>query len=312
MTIMLLFSFVMFGGGSCQVYDPNHTALLNRIEELENRLREKEQQLINKEERLTLLEYRASAKQELAAYADDRGQDNFTVENWGRIQRYVFDGVVAISIAVNKEMVDSALAAAKVRISGVVTGERASSFPSVFEEFEAEDFEGDFFENYTIIIISLNIGHIWDRRSRDLQLYTVFIEDGKINFLVEQVAESPMMQFQVVTFFVIISNDILDRYELGEVRIFPTYQSWTGGYWEDAIFVGKNCREWLGSARQNSIEHRAGRTRFISDTGWENTECWNIISSIGIFTTLTRGGLIQPQYGIYRLEDWPWNRPNNI
>jgi len=109
MALVMLFSFVMFGASSCEVYDPRLTEMQRRIEELEEAAR-------LQTERVALHEHRASAVLKLEEHAADRGQDNFTIENWSVIQSYVVDGVLAINAALDKNEVDAALEEAKENI----------------------------------------------------------------------------------------------------------------------------------------------------------------------------------------------------
>jgi len=109
--------------------------------------------------------------------------------------------------------------------------------PSVFQEFEPEDFDDEFLKNYTVVLVDIPFsggGHLW-------QLYTVFIDDGKINFLVEIIHLNPNLNVHNLIFFVVISNDILDRYEIGEARVFRKYECWGVGMLGNPYQPSKNA-----------------------------------------------------------------------
>ena len=65
--------------------------------------------------------YRADAKAELTSYAESKGQENYTVENWVVIQGHITAGKAAIDAATDNAGVDSALAAAKQAVGAVMT-----------------------------------------------------------------------------------------------------------------------------------------------------------------------------------------------
>jgi len=66
-----------------------------------------------------LLQYKNSAKAELDSYAVEKGEDNYTKENWWFITDFVREGKMSIEDAKDKAEVDSALVTAKDRIAGV-------------------------------------------------------------------------------------------------------------------------------------------------------------------------------------------------
>ena len=67
----------------------------------------------------TFDEYKADKKADLVIYADNKGQDNYTAENWTAIQDAVTAGQNAIDNAADKTAVDAAVEAAKTEIDSV-------------------------------------------------------------------------------------------------------------------------------------------------------------------------------------------------
>lgn len=67
----------------------------------------------------TFDEYKADKKAALEAYGADKGQDNYTAENWTAIQDAVTAGQNAINGAADKAAVDAAFEAAKTEIDSV-------------------------------------------------------------------------------------------------------------------------------------------------------------------------------------------------
>jgi len=70
-----------------------------------------------------LEEHRVAAKTALEVYAENRGEENFTPENWAVIQGHVDYGKAAIKASADKGTIDSALAKAKENIGAVKTNE---------------------------------------------------------------------------------------------------------------------------------------------------------------------------------------------
>lgn len=66
-----------------------------------------------------LEKYKTDAKVELEQYATDKGQDNYTDENWDVILNIVANCKSKIDVATNKVEVDTVLASAKKEIDGV-------------------------------------------------------------------------------------------------------------------------------------------------------------------------------------------------
>jgi hypothetical protein len=66
-----------------------------------------------------LKEYKASANTTIETYAQEKGQDNYTVENWAIIERLVTEGKAAVEIAKTKDGVAEAVETAKQKINAV-------------------------------------------------------------------------------------------------------------------------------------------------------------------------------------------------
>ena len=68
-----------------------------------------------------LAEYKLTAKTGLETYAHEKGEENYSVENWAAIGGLVADGKVAVDAATDKNGVDVAVAAAKQAVDAVQT-----------------------------------------------------------------------------------------------------------------------------------------------------------------------------------------------
>ena len=119
---IMLFSFVMFGASNCEMYNPQVTELLRRVEEMEQRLRDKADRIEELEEEIRLLKLelrKVSAVSELEDFVDDldwRSNDSRHILTWA-IPRYIEDGIKAINAAEYKEDIEYALALAKHNIN---------------------------------------------------------------------------------------------------------------------------------------------------------------------------------------------------
>ena len=126
-------------------------------------------------------------------------------------------------------------------------------FPSPMEEFTIGDFGEDFFENYTLIFVPF----IWPSMVRGyVDFYTAYIEDGKINFLIEVRSLSGDAALTFYVFTVVFPNETLLTYTIGQSSIFQRYSrpNPLPSQWEPI----ENCREWLVEIHEKSIEHRVG------------------------------------------------------
>ena len=139
--------------------------------------------------------------------------------------------------------------------NGNVKLEYGEGFPSVLEEFVLEEFTETFFENNTLILVPF----VWSGQLVEyLDFYTVFVENGKLNFLVEVTHPYGAADAAIDSrlFVIVIPNEIFGKYEIGEMIVFWTY---------DFSFdprgnriIEKNPREWLSEIQEKSVEHRAG------------------------------------------------------
>ena len=129
----------------------------------------------------------------------------------------------------------------------------SSGFPSVLEEFALEEFTDVFFESNTLVLVPFQWGHLL----RDnLRFYTVFIEKGALNFLIE-IPDPDWGGDRAVDhriFAVIIPNQEIGKYKMGESRVFRAYE--LHGNVDGEWYFTKNSREWLKDIEKNSIEHR--------------------------------------------------------
>ena len=134
-------------------------------------------------------------------------------------------------------------------------------FPSPIEEFTPEDFDEEFFENYTLILVQIFsiINPLYD-----YEFYTVFVENEELIFLIE--FTTPHLIYsgthRAFYFAIIVSNDILSNYTIGNGRVFITYDV----LYFDTFPPPKNCRDWLIEVQKNSIKHTAG----IISRNWQS------------------------------------------
>ncbi|MCL2556305.1 MAG: hypothetical protein FWE03_04745 [Firmicutes bacterium] len=112
MALVMLFSVTFFGASNCEIYNPQVTELLRKIEELEEQARQQA-------ERIALYEHRVNAIEDLKEFVSERGQENFTQENWILIQQYLIEGIGKINATIDKDAVDAAVDEVKYLISGV-------------------------------------------------------------------------------------------------------------------------------------------------------------------------------------------------
>jgi hypothetical protein len=152
--------------------------------------------------------------------------------------------------------------------------ERASSFPSIVEEFGIEDFNEEFFESYTLITLSFTFGSTFP--AHKLNFYTIFIERGRVNFLMElNTGATGVPLGEAVPdsrrFAVIIPNKVLEKYEIGSARMFLTYDR------SDNENPVENCRRWLRKIERNSVQHRVVQrcAKSVLGRGWYNWQDWN-------------------------------------
>ena len=141
-------------------------------------------------------------------------------------------------------------------------------FPSVLEEFDLEEFTEAFFENNTLILVPLEWPHVL---SDYLHFYTVFAENGKLNFLIEVThpygGGDAAIDYRV--FAIVIPNEIFGKHEIGKMIVFETYDFSVRDLHGNPI--KRNCREWLNEIQEKSVEHRVG----YAWSGWNpNIVIW--------------------------------------
>jgi len=85
-----------------------------------------------------LAAYKTTAQAELEAYAESKGEGNYTAENWAAIEGFVADGKAAVDAAADRAGVDAAVAAAKEAIDDVSLKEelRLGTFYSLQQAYD--------------------------------------------------------------------------------------------------------------------------------------------------------------------------------
>jgi len=200
-----------------------------------------------------LPQYKSDAKAELDAYVMALDEERYNDENREAIMGFVAEGKAAIDEAADVAEVDVALAAAKAAIKAVP--KMASSFPSVLEEFEIGDFTEEFFEEYTLILVPF----VWRGLLENyLDFYTAFIDDGKLNFLIEVTHPTGRLDLELDrrVFAVIVSKRLLKQYEIGEKTVFETYDFRGWSPFPEYHEPPKYPREWLKEIEEKSVEHK--------------------------------------------------------
>lgn len=103
--------------------------------------------------------YKITAKTALETYAKEKGEDNYTVENWAVICSLVEEGKSAIDAATNKDSVDFAIAVAKQSIDAIDTilmkdemllKQFDSTDPTIFWEGNIDD---DFADDRVVVVL---------------------------------------------------------------------------------------------------------------------------------------------------------------
>ena len=92
---------------------------------------------------ISISDYKATKITELQAYADAKGVDNYTAENWLILQQAVTDGKTAVEVATNKAGVDAAFKSSKDKINrvqkeGIVLEEKIIWNGTISDEFDDE------------------------------------------------------------------------------------------------------------------------------------------------------------------------------
>jgi len=115
-------------------------------------------------------------------------------------------------------------------------------FPSSIEAFDEA-----FFEQYSLVS-----ANVFFDTSMDVEFYTAYIADGKLNFLIEIMRNGLEGASHGYGFSVIISKEILGNYEVGGSEVFYRYGI-------EYRFSFHNLREWSEEVDEQSVKHRAGR-----------------------------------------------------
>ena len=138
-------------------------------------------------------------------------------------------------------------------------------FPASVKDFVIEDFDADFFEYYTLVMVSFSIGTYMS----GVFLYAVYIENGRLNILLEITGLSPDAVVSSAGFVVLIPNETIAKYELGIVRGFHIYDGdnpplhgglGPGPNWEwlsHRPVTPADNREWLSDIHLSSVESKA-------------------------------------------------------
>ena len=132
-----------------------------------------------------------------------------------------------------------------------LTACNSSEFPSPVENFTIDDFNKEFFESYSLVIVPFGLGHWAEQAS----LYTVFIDNNNIYFVFE--IEGLRATLSVIAFMtlVIIQNEMLVNYDIGGVKQFYVF---------GAESVGSNSNDlsnWFGIEIIALSSHRHRRLR---------------------------------------------------
>ena len=141
-------------------------------------------------------------------------------------------------------------------------------FPSVMEEFTLEDFTEEFFKSNTLILVPYRFANTFPL----FRFYTVFTENGKLNFLMEipdlNTFHERSLDYRI--FAVVLPNQVFSKYEIGESIVFFGSEhldlevfNGKGYYTENCCgwlkeVENKNCREWLKEVEKNAVQHRVG------------------------------------------------------
>ena len=83
-----------------------------------------------------LAEYKTTAKETIETYAEEKGQDNYTTENWTVIQELVLEGKSAVDRVADTAEVDSAVETAKNAIDEITKKEVAMGFYSLQKAYD--------------------------------------------------------------------------------------------------------------------------------------------------------------------------------
>ena len=98
-----------------------------------------------------LTEYKATAIKTLENYAQEKGQENYSVENWAVIQGYVAIGKTDIDAEADKDGIDAVVTALKQMIDGVYSLIKELTIQKIYRINDIYDYAHDKgHDNYTI------------------------------------------------------------------------------------------------------------------------------------------------------------------
>jgi len=128
------------------------------------------------------------------------------------------------------------------------------NFPSPIVDFAVEDFDEKFFNEFTLIIVPYQFGTVVE----GIYLYTVYIDNGNLNFLFEFTTIRGDRARTSGEVIVILPNEILSKYEIGVVEQFYIISDNSCSSFNadsEGLLVRKD-RNWLRDIRQNSVENK--------------------------------------------------------
>ncbi len=196
-----------------------------------------------------LAAYKTTAKTAIQNHADAKTQvNNYSADGLAEIAEIVTNGKAEITMASDKSAVDTVKEDAIQAINDVPQKEETLIFPSVLEDFNLDEFTEAFFENYTLILVPFEWHYLL---YGNLDFYTVFVDNGKLNFLIEVTCPhgGGDEAIDMRMFAVVVPKTIFNNYELGESKIFEAYDF-------SGAEPAENNRNWLSEIEEKSIEHR--------------------------------------------------------
>lgn len=200
----------------------------------------------------TLDAYKVAGKAAIETYAQER-KDNYCEDNWTVVCGIVEAGKQAVDVAQSKTGVDTAVNDAKEKIRTVQIN---NTFPSVLGNFDLGEFTNEFFEDNTLILVPFEWSYLLYEH---LNFYTAFAENGKLNFLIEVTDPNGLgdAAIDMRVFAVIVPNAVFNSLEIGEIRVFETYDF-------SAANPTENSRDLLSGAEEKSVEHRVSYVYYNS------------------------------------------------
>ncbi len=201
--------------------------------------------------------------EQLSAYVAAKEQENsYHKRKLATVYINRTNGAEDIFLATSKPQIICAYELAKEKIDAVPL-KSDEPFPATIEDFIIEDFTDNFFENNTLVLVPFK----WPFFLYEfMDLYTVYTENDKLNFLIEVYYpfEGADLAEDNRVFAVTVSNTILSEYEIGESIIFEAYTRNSGGVYGSFT---ENSRECLKEAEANCVEHRVSYAKGGSFVG---------------------------------------------